>query len=187
MGRDRGIFKEWTKCNKSVHKYPGACYQSFGTKEEANKFLLIHRHNSTGEDIDSSESLKPYQKTRPLYSSIAKHTIYSPSTSTTSKNSRRRKTHFNELNLFPPLSNSQQNPTKEDEENFTFTSPEEEFKSKEPEEETKEPMDGRRMKAFMNGISGGYIFGSNIVPIPSADVNTANQAPNSDDTQKVEK
>lgn len=119
VGRVRGVFKEWNECYNSGNNYPGALYKAFITKEQAGQFLILQRYNTTEEDIDSTGSLKPHQKTRPLFSSEAKIPIYSPTTSKSSRSARRKKTHFNELNVFPSLTHSQRNPKIGEEDKFS--------------------------------------------------------------------
>jgi ribonuclease HI len=38
-GRSTGVFESWDACRKQVHKFPGAEYKAFPTREEAFSFL----------------------------------------------------------------------------------------------------------------------------------------------------
>ena len=38
-GRSTGVFDSWDACRKQVHKFPGAEYKAFSTREEAFSFL----------------------------------------------------------------------------------------------------------------------------------------------------
>ena len=38
-GKKPGIYRSWEACKAMVHGYPGAVYKSFGTEEEALRFL----------------------------------------------------------------------------------------------------------------------------------------------------
>lgn len=40
-GRTTGVFDSWDACRKQVHKFPGAEYKAFSTREEAFSFLSL--------------------------------------------------------------------------------------------------------------------------------------------------
>ena len=41
QGRTTGVFDSWDACRKQVHKFPGAEYKAFPTREEAFSFLSL--------------------------------------------------------------------------------------------------------------------------------------------------
>jgi viroplasmin and RNaseH domain-containing protein len=43
IGHKAGIYMSWEECKLQVHKFKGAIYKSFKTKDEAKAFLAIHQ------------------------------------------------------------------------------------------------------------------------------------------------
>ena len=117
VGRTIGIYKSWPKCYDSTNGYRGACYQKFKTKDKAEEFLILKNRNGTKEEIEDSDSLKPYQLDRRLYSNVAQFAAASPTTSRasigTTRSVRRKRRLFAELNMRPTLTELQQDPPHE--------------------------------------------------------------------------
>lgn len=101
--RIRRVSREWNKCYNSTNKYTCALFKAFSTKEQADQFLVLQKYKNTEKDIVSTGSLNPHQKTRPLFSSVARILISSPTTSkssrSTSRSTRRKKAPFNKLTI----------------------------------------------------------------------------------------
>lgn len=56
-GREPGIYSSWEDCKEQVHRFPGAVYKSFETKEDAESFLN-EEDITLGDDL--IESLTTY-------------------------------------------------------------------------------------------------------------------------------
>ena len=61
-GRTTGVFDSWDACRKQVHKFPGAEYKAFSTREEAFSFLSpaekpLNKTTETSSEVSSDSQI----------------------------------------------------------------------------------------------------------------------------------
>jgi ribonuclease HI len=61
-GRTTGVFDSWDACRKQVHKFPGAEYKAFPTREEAFSFLSLaekplNKTTETSSEVSSDSQI----------------------------------------------------------------------------------------------------------------------------------
>ncbi|CAG8793802.1 7698_t:CDS:1, partial [Gigaspora rosea] len=47
IGHKPGIYMTWNKCKEQIHRYPGALYKTFYTKQQARNYINEDNENET--------------------------------------------------------------------------------------------------------------------------------------------
>lgn len=74
VGKKTGVFETWQECKDSVHRFPGAKYKSFPSKDLAQKKydeFIDENVTDAFDNIDFENPMNSYRSNEPIWNSIS--------------------------------------------------------------------------------------------------------------------